>query len=174
MKPSHFKDNARAPIIAMDFDETISIGNSYPNCGTPRKYAKEVMNFLVDIGCHVVIWTSRDIAINQETRQVYDDLSVMIDWLNEHNIKYSAINKSIQFAPFHYNGRKIYAHLYVDDRSLGWDHDDEFIMFRVLSSILNMVGIKDNEIINTTIFEIISRREIVHFETIRDAIKQWN
>ena len=134
-----FNDNAEFPIIAIDFDGTINIENTYPDIGQFRKYAKEVINFMYDIGIKVVIWTSRDMGIDHDGHSVYDDITPMILCLNANGIKYSAINRSIQFSPFHYQGRKIYAHMYVDDRAYGFDSEDEDIMLKVMKFFLHYI-----------------------------------
>lgn len=115
-----YNDQSIAPIMAIDFDGTITVQDSYPRITELRKYAKEVINFLVDIGVKVVIYTSRDVAIDQDTYEVHDDISPVIQFLKSNGIKFSAINKSIQFCPFKYNARKVYAHRYVDDKAYGW------------------------------------------------------
>ena len=140
-----YKDSAVAPIIAFDFDDTINIngGDKYPECGEVRPYAKEVINFLHFVGCKIVIWTSRDVAYNQDEKKMYDHLTPMLKFLDENGIEYDAINKSVQFAPYHYNGRKVYAHLYVDDRAFGWKESPD-IMISVLHHILvDIIGIRD-------------------------------
>ena len=120
-----FIDNAEMPIIAFDFDDTINIEGTgiYPDCGKVRPYAKEIIDFMHKLGIKIIIWTSRDVAYNQEEKKMYDHMSPMIEWLDKNKIYYDAINKSIQYAPYHYNGRKIYAHMYVDDRGFGWYGD---------------------------------------------------
>lgn len=139
-----FIDNSVAPIIAIDFDGTINVGgeDTYPKCGKLRIWAKEVMDFMHKLGIKTVIWTSRDVAYNQEEKKMYDHMSPMIEWLDENNVHYDAINKSIQFAPYHYNGRKVYAHMYVDDRAFGWrgadDGNDEMFL-EVLGEFLHVV-----------------------------------
>lgn len=148
-----FTDSAEVPIIAWDFDGTINVGGegTYPICGKPRKYAKEVMNILHLIGVKNVMWTSRDIAYNQDDGEIHDHVTPMIKFLNANDIKYHAINKSVQFAPYPYNGRKIYAHMYIDDRAFGWKEHD-FIMLEVLMhiciDILGIGGIRIIEIID--------------------------
>ena len=124
-----FRDSAEMPIIAIDFDDTINIqgADTYPICGIPRPWAKEVINFMHKLDIKIVIWTSRDVAYNQDEKKMYDHMSPMIKFLDKNEIHYDAINKSIQFAPYHYNGRKVYAHMYVDDRGYGWCGDDEYI-----------------------------------------------
>lgn len=139
-----FRDSAEMPIIAIDFDDTINVlgGKVYPECGEVRLYAKEVMNFMHKLGIKIVIWTSRDVAYNQEEKKLYDHMTPMIEWLDKNEIHYDAINKSIQFAPYHYNGRKIYAHMYVDDRAYGWqgsDNGKDCMFLLVLESFLRRV-----------------------------------
>lgn len=135
----HFIDNSVAPIIAVDFDGTISIGDGYPDPhnGDIRPYAKEVINFLYDVGVKVVIWTNRK---NVKGTDIKDKL-LMKQWLDDMGIKYHTVNDSTEFAPFKYYGRKLYAHMFVDDRGFGFDCDDELIMVKVLCEFLrDIVG----------------------------------
>ena len=140
-----FKDNSKAPIIAFDFDGTITTdANTFPECGNLRPYAKEVINFLMDIGVNVVIYTSRDTAIVQESLIVVDHITPMVRFLNINGIRFSSINKSIQFASFHYNSRKIYAHMYIDDRAFGWNlfGNSKYTLIYALATILeDILGI---------------------------------
>lgn len=115
-----YNDQSVAPIIAIDFDGTITTADTYPRINALRRYVKECLNFLEDIGVKVVIYTSRDVAIDQDTYEVHDDITPMINFLHDNGIKFSAVNKSIQFCPFKYNARKVYAHMYVDDKAYGW------------------------------------------------------
>lgn len=139
-----FRDSAPMPIIAIDFDDTINIGgsNTYPECGKIRPYCKCVFDFMSKLGIKIVIWTSRDMAYNQDEKKTYDHLTPMLKFLDENKIHYDAINKSIQFAPYAYNGRKVYAHMYVDDRAFGWygnEDGNDHIMLDVLEEFLHGV-----------------------------------
>lgn len=148
-----FQDSAIAPIIAWDFDDTINIngGHKYPECGEIRKYTREIINLLHDIGVKNIIWTSRDVAYVQEEGMIYDDLTPAIKFLDDNDIHYDAINKSVQFSPWHVNSRKVYAHMYVDDRAFGWaEHCDQDIMLCVLESIfITILGINDDHLIRS-------------------------
>lgn len=156
-----YEDNSVAPIIAMDFDGTISVGDSFPQPKVIRQFAKEVINFLVDAGVKVVIYSSRDVAINQDTYQVHDDITPMVDFLRSNNVRYSAINKSVQFAPFRYNSRKVYAHMYVDDRGYGWI-ESPCAMIYVLRDILTDLLCVDSDLADM-ICSMISRGECTKY-----------
>jgi hypothetical protein len=169
-----YVDSAIAPIIAFDFDDTINVNGrgKFPACGEVRKFAKETINFLHSIGCKIVIWTSRDVAYNQEEKKMYDHLTPMLDFLDREGIEYDAINKSVQFAPYHYNGRKVYAHLYVDDRAFGW-HESESIMIDVLMHILTeIIGIEMEYAI--CIRNDITNGRYVHLKQYaKDKVEMW-
>lgn len=171
-----FKDSAELPIIAIDFDDTINVNGSdtYPTCGTVRLYAKEVINFMHKLGIKIVIWTSRDVAYNQDEKKMYDHMSPMIDWLNENDIHYDAVNKSIQFAPYAYNGRKVYAHMYVDDRSFGWtgaDNGNDCIFILVLEEFLRKVCRFSRE--STNITSICCQQGDEPEEWMIEGVKNW-
>lgn len=127
-----FSDNADKHIIAFDFDGTLTMVNEFPKCGEPRPFAKEVVNFLYDMGVIVLIWTCRDKGNG------YDDITPMIEWLDEHEFRYCDINTCIEYAPFYYEARKIYAHMYVDDRAYGWK-DSYTIIIDVLDKFMESV-----------------------------------
>ena len=85
-----FRDSAPMPIIAIDFDGTINCNgeDTYPICGEPRMHAKQVIDFMHKLGIKIVIWTSRDVAYNQDEKKMYDHMSPMIEWLDANGIHY--------------------------------------------------------------------------------------
>lgn len=173
----HFIDNSIAPIIAIDFDDTICIGNSYPDphYGTVRPYAKEVINFLYDIGVKVVIWTNRK---NVKGTDIKDKL-LMKEWLDEMGIRYHTVNDSTQFAPFKYYGRKLYAHMFVDDRGFGFKCHDKYVMLNVLRDFLiNIVGCNEETAYHIDdailIHKAISQVDMKCIEHVKDKIANWN
>lgn len=104
-------------IIAIDFDGTLHTGK-WPDIGAPAPYAMEVMEQLRQEGHYLIIWTCRE--GKQQTE--------MVNWLLEHKIPFDRINDhhpdSIKL--YGSGARKIYAHLYVDDKQVGglpawWD-----------------------------------------------------
>lgn len=171
-----FNDSAVAPIMAIDFDGTINIdeSNKYPECGRPRLWSSRVTNFMHELGIKIVIWTSRDVAYNQEERRMYDDLTPMLEFLDENDIYYDAINKSVQYAPFYYNGRKVYAHMYVDDRGYGWDGDEageNNVLIHVLTQFLHKVCQFSNRSANITASYCMNGQKPE--EWMIDGIKNW-
>lgn len=171
-----FNDKAPMPIIAIDFDDTINVmgSHTYPECGEVRLWAKEVMDFMHKLGIKIVIWTSRDVAYNQDEKKMYDHMSPMIDWLDANEIHYDAINKSIQFAPYAYNGRKVYAHMYVDDRAYGWhgaDNGKDEMFLLVLESFLHKVcGFSKH---SANIATICCRQGSEPEEWMVEGVKRW-
>lgn len=171
----HFIDNSIAPIIAVDFDGTISIGkDAYPDPhnGTIRPYAKEVINFLYDIGVKVVIWTNRK---NIKDTDIKDKL-LMKEWLDEMGVHYHTVNDSTEFAPFKYYGRKLYAHMFVDDRGYGFDCDNKFIMLDVLRHFLTDIIGCDHTIMRHIDHAIFTGRQPDedHTQHVKSKVANWN
>lgn len=141
-----YNDQSVAPIMAVDFDGTITTKDAYPQIAPLRNFVKEAMNFLVDIGVKVVIYTSRDVAIDQDTYEVHDDITPVIQFLNNNGVKFSAINKSIQFCPFKYNARKVYAHMYVDDKAYGWHESACAIIYPLHDFLVDVCGLPSADV----------------------------
>lgn len=96
-------------IIAVDFDGTLHTG-TYPEIGAPSPYAKEYMDKLTADGHYIIIWTCRDGERQTEA----------INWLREKDIPFNRINdhEPSNKAKYGGNTRKVYAHLYVDDKQV--------------------------------------------------------
>lgn len=103
-------------IIAIDFDGTLHTGH-WPSIGSPAPYAVEMMQKLKADGHYLIIWTCRE--LQQQTE--------MINWLLEKQIPFDRVNDNVpgQAERYGNNARKVYAHLYVDDKQVGglprWD-----------------------------------------------------
>ncbi|NCB82973.1 MAG: hypothetical protein EOM44_00515 [Bacteroidia bacterium] len=97
-------------IIAVDFDGTLHLGQ-FPAIGIEAPDAAAVMNKLKDEGHYLIINTARDGA----------ELLAAINWLLEHGIPFDRVNDNHpgNVAKYGSNSRKVYAHLYVDDRQVG-------------------------------------------------------
>jgi predicted mannosyl-3-phosphoglycerate phosphatase (HAD superfamily) len=96
-------------IIAIDFDGTI-VEDKFPEIGEMMPGAAEVINELYHSGHKIIIWTSRQ-GIN---------LLRAIEWMAKNGIRYHHINESCpqNVAAYGNDTRKIFADIYIDDKSL--------------------------------------------------------
>lgn len=97
-------------IIAVDFDGTLHMGD-FPSIGTITPYAKKYMQKLKEDGHYIIINTCRCDGLLLEA----------INWLKEQDIPFDRVNDNNpdNVAKYSSNSRKIYAHLYVDDKQVG-------------------------------------------------------
>lgn len=97
-------------IIAIDFDGTISRGK-YPAIDGLQPYAAEVINRLYQQGHYLIINTCRS------GEQCLEAVNFML----QAGIPFHRVNDNHpeQTALYNNNSRKIYAHLYIDDKNLG-------------------------------------------------------
>ena len=97
-------------IIAIDFDGTISRGK-YPAIDGLQPYAVDTINALFDGGHYIIINTCRS----------HDQLLDAINFMLHYGIRFHRVNdnepESIKL--YKNNSRKIYAHVYIDDKNLG-------------------------------------------------------
>lgn len=97
-------------IIAIDFDGTLHDGE-FPNIGAPLDGATEYVNKLKNDNHYIIIWTCRNA----------ERLTEAINWLIEQNIPFDRVNDHEPESKRKYksDSRKVYAHLYVDDKQVG-------------------------------------------------------
>ncbi|MDR0413198.1 MAG: hypothetical protein LBH61_05305 [Dysgonamonadaceae bacterium] len=97
-------------IIAIDFDGTLHTGK-WPGIGATAPYAADVMRKLKADGHYLIIWTCRERERQTE----------MVNWLLEKGIPFDSINehKPGSVEQYGYASRKVYAHLYIDDKQVG-------------------------------------------------------
>ena len=97
-------------IIAIDFDGTISRGK-FPAIDGLQPYAAETINRLYQAGHYLIINTCRS----------GDQLVSAINFMLRQGIPFHCVNDNHpdQIAMYNNNSRKIYAHLYIDDKNLG-------------------------------------------------------
>lgn len=90
--------------IAVDFDGTI-IENGFPSSNRLLPGAKETINKYYEMGCWISIWTCRENYFKEEAKQ----------FLIKNGINFHDINSG---SPEFSHGRKIYANVYIDDKSM--------------------------------------------------------
>ncbi len=97
-------------IIAIDFDGTLHTGD-YPAIGSPAPDALRIMKQLKSDGHYLIIWTCREGERQTE----------MVNWLLENKIPFDRVNEHYPGScePYGYKSRKVYAHMYVDDKQVG-------------------------------------------------------
>ena len=97
-------------IIALDFDGTLHTGQ-WPGIGAPAPYAQECVNKLKQDGHYIIIWTCRE----------GQRLTEAVNWLLEKNIPFDRVNDHRPGVVEKYGSpaRKVYAHVYVDDKQIG-------------------------------------------------------
>lgn len=95
-------------IFAVDFDGTIT-DSHFPELGNMRPGASRVLQRLVMAGHTVIIWTCRPINGH--------GIEEMEEWLENNGVPYHGVNENARKIKFS-TGNKIYADIYIDDRSL--------------------------------------------------------
>ena len=97
-------------IYAVDFDNTLSLGVPYPECGNPNW---ALINFLTEEqrkGHKVILWTCR----------TGRNLKAAVDWCEGVGLIPDAVNENIpeMIEKYGSDPRKVYAHKYIDDASV--------------------------------------------------------
>jgi hypothetical protein len=109
-------------IICVDFDGTLHSGN-WPEIGAPVSDAVSVMNRLKADGHYLIIWTCREGTAQAQ----------MVEWLTEKGIPFDSINAHAcgMVELYGCDSRKVYAHLYIDDKQVGglpkWDEIYKYV-----------------------------------------------
>ena len=97
-------------VIAVDFDGTLC-SNEYPKIGEPNLELIDYLKRQQETGWRFILWTCRTGA----------ELEAAVQWCyKEHGLIFDAINDNIPGLCAAYGGsnpRKVYADIYIDDRS---------------------------------------------------------
>lgn len=97
-------------IIAIDFDGTICTGR-FPAIDGLQPYAKQIIDRLYNDGHYLIINTCRS------GQQLID----AVNWMLANDIKFHRVNdnRPKEVEMYNNNSRKVYAHLYIDDKQVG-------------------------------------------------------
>lgn len=93
------------PIVAVDFDGTLSLDSQYPNIGQFNTHLYEALMKLKGIGWSIVLWTCRE----------GKELKEAVEWCANNGLEFDAINENPPEVPF--KSRKVVADMYIDDRA---------------------------------------------------------
>lgn len=98
----------RPIIIAVDFDG-ILCEDKFPEIGLPHYDMVSFVRRLQDSGIETILWTSR----------IDDRLEEAVKWCEDRGLHFTAINDNTPSNKEQYgtNPRKVYADVYMDDRS---------------------------------------------------------
>lgn len=98
----------RPIIVAVDFDG-ILCKDKFPEIGEPNYDMVSFVRRLQDSGIETILWTSR----------VDDRLAEAIAWCEDRGLHFTSINDNTPSDKEQYgtNPRKVYADIYMDDRS---------------------------------------------------------
>lgn len=96
-------------IVAIDFDGTLHDAE-YPNIGKPVPGAVEALQGIHEDGHYIILWTCRQGQL----------LVDAINWMLDNSIPFHRINDNAHFNTERYgdNSRKVYAHVYIDDKGI--------------------------------------------------------
>lgn len=93
------------PIVAVDFDGTLSLDSQYPNIGRFNTHLYEALMKLRSIGWSIVLWTCRE----------GKELKEAVEWCANNGLEFDAINENPSHVPF--KSRKVVADMYIDDNA---------------------------------------------------------
>lgn len=95
-------------IIAIDFDNTLCF-SKWPDCGPPNEPMINYIKDRIKSGDNVILWTCR----------CGEQLEEAVKWCSEKGITFDCVNENLPMMveKFGNNPRKIYADIYIDDKS---------------------------------------------------------
>ena len=103
-------------IIAIDYDDTI-VKCDFPRAGTEMPGAIETLGKMQDAGHFIILWTCREDEPLRIALDFLKEKGFTPDAVNEHDP--AAVKRYLEVHPGMKISRKIYAHLYIDDKHLG-------------------------------------------------------
>lgn len=110
------KEGMLPTIIAIDFDGTL-VENRFPEIGEINPVVWQAAFKAKSQGVKLILWTSR-------TGKVLDDA---VQFCADHGLTFDAINDNIpEVKALGWDARKVFATLYIDDRSGTVDFDGAF------------------------------------------------
>lgn len=104
-------NNYQNKIIAIDFDGCLVV-DQFPLIGEPNEKLIKLVSQWRENGCQIILWTCRNGAA----------LDNAVGWCASRGIKFDAVNENLESVKALYGGdtRKIFADVYIDDKSRKW------------------------------------------------------
>lgn len=96
-------------VIAVDFDGTLC-EDAFPEIGMPNVYLIEALKSHQKNGDKLILWTCR----------CGEYLDKAVEWCKEQGLIFDAVNENVPdiIAKYGDGGPKVFADLYIDDRSI--------------------------------------------------------
>lgn len=99
-------------VIAVDFDGTLVENCDYPFARNPIMKNIQYVKKMKSEGHKIILWTCRE----------KESLEHAIKFCNDYGIELDAVNENVdiedKIRDFGYNSRKVYADIYLDDKSV--------------------------------------------------------
>ena len=121
------------PIVAVDFDGTLSLDSQYPNIGRFNTRLYEALMELKGIGWSIVLWTCRE----------GKELKEAVEWCKMNGLEFDAINENPPEVSF--KSRKVVADMYIDDNA--YMPTTDFYRF-----VKNIVSMHNYQLVESPIF----------------------
>jgi len=118
-------------IIALDFDGTL-VGHTFPEIGEPRMWLIERAIQWRKDGDKLILWTCReDVTTSDYAHYVPRNyLTEAVEYCKSLGLEFDAVNQQLDEIddPMLKVGRKIFADIYIDDRSAIFNDTEELIL----------------------------------------------
>jgi hypothetical protein len=110
-------------VIALDFDGTLCHDNLFPSIGKPRMWLIEKAIYWRRLGHKVILWTCRENIHPDDYSPTWPFgmyLRDAVEWCKNLGLEFDAINMNISEVndPTAKCSRKIFADVYIDDKSI--------------------------------------------------------
>ena len=113
------KESMLPKIVAIDFDGTL-VENKYPEIGKIKDNIWTAAIIARRCGTKLILWTSR----------TGEYLEQAVQFCKDHGLVFDAVNDNIpEVKALGWNARKVFATLYIDDRSGTINWDNEFVQY---------------------------------------------
>nr|DAE38853.1 MAG TPA: nucleotidase 5'-nucleotidase [Caudoviricetes sp.] len=98
------------PILAVDFDGTL-VENKFPEIGEVNPVIWKAVSAYQAMGWKIILWSCRTETMLQDA----------VDFCAERGLTFDAVNENLPEVQTYYGGdtRKVFANMYIDDRSAG-------------------------------------------------------
>lgn len=112
---STYNEDALFPLIAaVDFDGLL-VKNEFPEIGEIRQPMFNAVKHLQDNGWKIILWSCR----------TGDMLKDAVEFCVQHGLVFDAVNENLKEVQEYFGGdtRKVFANMYLDDRSANYRSD---------------------------------------------------